>query len=156
MTYRHEALSVTIVTGHEDPASGTTVDWEALARVGGTIVVLMGAGRAAEIATRLVAGGLPPDTPAAAVRWATYAHQHVERLTLAGLRTTPIELALGHRDRAPSPLADLGWTRHLRSAVGRDVTRGRRHRTRNGRDPWAPAVGRSARSVGLSGPAAPR
>ena len=40
--------SVTIVTGHEDPAKGTTdTDWDALARAGGTLVVLMGAGRVA-------------------------------------------------------------------------------------------------------------
>lgn len=90
VTYRHEALSVTIVTGHEDPASGTTVEWETLAKVGGTIVVLMGAGRAAEISTRLIDGGLSADTPAAAVRWATYEHQHVTRLSLGELRTTPI------------------------------------------------------------------
>ncbi|MEZ5215428.1 MAG: uroporphyrinogen-III C-methyltransferase [Ilumatobacteraceae bacterium] len=90
-TYRHEALSVTIVTGHEDPVSGTTVDWEHLAGVGGTIIVLMGAGRAAEISARLVAGGLDPDTPAATVRWATYADQEVTRLTLAELGRTPVE-----------------------------------------------------------------
>ena len=37
---------VTIVTGHEDPAKGTTdTDWAALARAGGTLVILMGAGR---------------------------------------------------------------------------------------------------------------
>ena len=89
-TYRHEALSVTIVTGHEDPASGTTVDWERLAGVGGTIVVLMGAGRAAEIATRLMAGGLDAATPAATVRWATYPDQEVQRLTLGDLTRTPV------------------------------------------------------------------
>jgi len=51
VTHRGLSTSVTIVTGHEDPAKGTTdTDWEALARAGGTIVVLMGAGRVSEIA----------------------------------------------------------------------------------------------------------
>ncbi len=91
VTYRHEALSVTIVTGHEDPLSDTTVDWERLAGIGGTLVVLMGAGRAAEIAGRLMAGGLAPSTPAATVRWATYPDQEVHRMTLAELAITPVE-----------------------------------------------------------------
>lgn len=90
VTYRQEALSVTIVTGHEDPTAGGTVEWERLAGVGGTIVVLMGAGRAAEIATRLMAGGLPAATPVATVRWATYPHQEVQRLALGELPATPV------------------------------------------------------------------
>src|SRR3954464_2507959 len=38
VTLRHSSTSVTLVTGHEDPAvgEGGTVDWEAVARVGGT------------------------------------------------------------------------------------------------------------------------
>ena len=45
VTLRHSSTSVILVTGHEDPSAGAegTVDWEAVARVGGTIVVLMGA-----------------------------------------------------------------------------------------------------------------
>ena len=45
VTHRGLSTSVTIVTGHEDPTKGTTdTDWDALARAGGTLVVLMGAG----------------------------------------------------------------------------------------------------------------
>ena len=108
VTYRQEALSVTIVTGHEDPSSDATVDWEHLGGVGGTLVILMGASRAAEIATRLMAGGLAGDTPAATIHWATYAHQEVERLPLAALATTAV--------RSPSVIVvgavaarDLSW-----------------------------------------------
>ncbi len=72
VTRRYSSTSVTIVTGHEDPTKeDPSVDWEALARVGGTIVVLMGAAHLPEISSRLIAGGLDPDTPAAAVRWGT-------------------------------------------------------------------------------------
>src|ERR687897_2692477 len=59
VTHRDAATHVTIVTGHEDPTKDTSdVDWEALAHAGGTLVILMGAGRIGEIAARLLAGGL--------------------------------------------------------------------------------------------------
>ena len=82
VTMRNTALSFTVVTGHADPDSGQAVDWEALARVGGTIVVLMGAARMAGVAARLEAGGLPADTPVAAIQWGTRPEQQVTRATL--------------------------------------------------------------------------
>ena len=70
VTQRFSSTSFTVVTGHEDPSSGDgTVDWDAVARTGGTLVILMGVGRWPQIAARLLAAGLPADTPAAAVRW---------------------------------------------------------------------------------------
>ncbi|MEM1334183.1 MAG: uroporphyrinogen-III C-methyltransferase, partial [Actinomycetota bacterium] len=93
VTLRHEALSVTVVTGHEDPVSGRTVAWESIAHTGGTIVVLMGAGRAAKIASRLMSGGLDPATPAAWINWGTYQRQEVWRGRLD---------QLGH-DTVPTP-----------------------------------------------------
>ena len=86
VTLRNSALSFTVVTGHEDPGSAQ-VNWEALARTGGTIVILMGVGRIAAIAARLLAGGLPPDTPVAAIRWGTTPDQEVTRTTLGGVAT---------------------------------------------------------------------
>lgn len=92
VTQRFSSTSFTVVTGHEDPSSGDgSVDWEALARVGGTLVVLMGVGRWPAIADRLLAGGLAPDTPAAAVRWGTRPEQHTTRATLATLGQHPLE-----------------------------------------------------------------
>lgn len=97
VTMRYSSTSLTIVTGHEDPTKPTTqVDWEALARVGGTLVILMGVANLAEITRRLLAGGLDPATPAAAVRWGTRPHQQVTRATLATLHTHPL--------RAPSTI----------------------------------------------------
>ncbi len=58
VTHRGVSTHFTVVTGHEDPAKGRTdVDWEALARAGGTLVILMGAGRIGDIARRLIDGG---------------------------------------------------------------------------------------------------
>ncbi len=58
VTHRRVSTSFTVVTGHEDPTKGSSdTDWDALAKAGGTLVVLMGAGRVAEIAKALIAGG---------------------------------------------------------------------------------------------------
>ena len=42
VTHRGLATSFTVVTGHEDPWATSGTDWEAVARLGGTVVVLMG------------------------------------------------------------------------------------------------------------------
>jgi uroporphyrinogen III methyltransferase/synthase len=64
-----------------------------VARIGrsGTIVVLMGVATRAAIAERLVAGGLPPETPVAAVTWGTRSQQRTVRTTLAGLGAADVE-----------------------------------------------------------------
>ncbi len=85
VTMRHSSTSFTVVTGHEDPAKGGELDWDAVARLGGTIVILMGVGRFPKIARRLLDGGLDPETPAAAIRWGTRPEQHTVRATLATL-----------------------------------------------------------------------
>jgi uroporphyrinogen III methyltransferase / synthase len=92
VTHRSVSTHVTIVTGHEDPAKGTTdVDWEALARAGGTLVILMGAGRLRDITKRLVDGGRDPATPVAAVRWGTRPEQHTVRSTLGAVADAGVE-----------------------------------------------------------------
>lgn len=92
VTQRFSSTAFTVITGHEDPSSDPgTVDWEAAARLGGTLVVLMGVARWPQIAERLQAGGLAPDTPAAAVRWGTRADQTTTRATLATLADHPLE-----------------------------------------------------------------
>lgn len=68
-THRGVAQSVSVVSGHVPPGdSRSTVNWGALARVGGTIVVMMGVNNAALIATALRSGGMSADTPCAATR----------------------------------------------------------------------------------------
>lgn len=108
VTLRHSSTSFTVITGHEDPDKGDEIDWDAVARLGGTIVILMGVGRLATIAGRLIDGGLPPDTPAAAVRWGTRPNQRTVRATLGTIASQPLE--------APSVIVigqvaaiDLSW-----------------------------------------------
>jgi uroporphyrinogen III methyltransferase/synthase len=92
VTLRHSSTSFTVVTGHEDPAVGDegTVDWRAVAHVGGTIVILMGVARIRKIAAELIAAGRSPDTPAAAVHWGTRPEQRTIRSTLAAIADQPL------------------------------------------------------------------
>ncbi len=88
VTHRGVASSVTVVTGRvgasgSDPTGAP--DWAALARAGGTLVILMGMSTRAAIADALVAGGRSPDTPAAVIARATTTAQRVVHTTLAGL-----------------------------------------------------------------------
>ncbi len=93
VTQRFSSTSFTVVTGHEDPSIGAdgSVDWDAVARVGGTIIVLMGVGRVGRICERLIAAGRDPDTPAAAVIWGTRPEQRTVRATLATLPDQDLE-----------------------------------------------------------------
>ncbi len=80
LTHREHSSSVTVVTGHEPER----IDWR---RTGltDTLVILMGLTTFAEISRLLQAAGRPPDTPAAAVRWATRPDQEKLTGTLATL-----------------------------------------------------------------------
>lgn len=79
---RQLSVTLTIVDGNDDPEHGHPPDWEAIARVGGTLVILTGRARIRRIAARLLAGGLAPDTPVAAISAATRAEQRILRGTL--------------------------------------------------------------------------
>ncbi|WP_217914526.1 uroporphyrinogen-III C-methyltransferase [Miltoncostaea marina] len=96
VTHRGLSTSFTVVTGHEDPGKPSEqTDWAALARVPGTLVILMGMGRLAAIAEALVAGGRPPHEPAAAVQWGTTARQRSVVGTLGDIASRVREEGLG-------------------------------------------------------------
>jgi uroporphyrin-III C-methyltransferase len=89
VTHRGVAPAYTVVTGHRRHGE-PDVDWRSLAKVGGTIVVLMGVSQRATIAAELIAGGLDPGTPVAAVRRATTDAQSVTRCRLDELAAASI------------------------------------------------------------------
>ncbi len=91
VTHRNVSVGFTVVTGHREKGGATSINWEALAQVGGTIVVLMGVSERAEIATRLMSGGLASDTPVAAIRYGTRPEQTTIRTTLGELADAPLE-----------------------------------------------------------------
>jgi uroporphyrin-III C-methyltransferase len=83
LTHRGVASAVTFVTGHDrDGNLPGTVDWESLARAGGTIAAFMALTKLDEIALRLLAAGRSPATPVAVVAHASMPGQAVLRTTL--------------------------------------------------------------------------
>ena len=120
VTHRGLSTSFTVVTGHEDPTkAGSDTDWDALARAGGTLVILMGAGRVATIAEALIAGGRAPSTPVAAIRWGTRPNQRTLRGTLATLAGLGVESPSAIVVGAVAGL-DLAWF-EARPLFGRRV-----------------------------------
>ena len=91
VTHRGLSTSFTVVTGHSRHAVDHDINWESLAKVADTVVVLMGVAHRGEIATRLMAGGLASSTPVAAVRWGTRPDQRTVRTTLADLHRCELE-----------------------------------------------------------------
>lgn len=91
LTTRLAASGFTVVTAHQNPATDHDLDWDALARVGTTLVILMGATRAALFRDRLLAGGMRPDTPVAIITEATTPTMLEKRLTLAELGIAPVQ-----------------------------------------------------------------
>ena len=86
VTHRDDASAVAFVTGHEDPEKHeTALDWEALARFPGTLVLYMGVKNLPRIAERLAAAGRDPAEPAAAVERGTQPGQRAVVSTLAEL-----------------------------------------------------------------------
>ncbi len=91
VTCRGVAASFTVVTGHRRVGDEQATNWKALAQVGGSIVVLMGVEERAAIAHQLMEGGMPPETPVAAIRRGTHADQTVVRSRLDALHATPMQ-----------------------------------------------------------------
>jgi len=76
ITHRGKNSHVTFFTGHEDPSKEeSTIDFGALAKLGGTQVMLMGVERMEPIAREMIDHGVRPDLPVALVRWGTTGRQ---------------------------------------------------------------------------------
>jgi uroporphyrin-III C-methyltransferase/precorrin-2 dehydrogenase/sirohydrochlorin ferrochelatase len=84
VTHRGVAHEFTVVSGHVAPGDPRSlVDWAALARLRGTLVLLMAVERIGAIAAALVEHGRPADTPVAVVQEGTTAGQRRVDATLA-------------------------------------------------------------------------
>ncbi|CRY99862.1 Siroheme synthase / Precorrin-2 oxidase / Sirohydrochlorin ferrochelatase / Uroporphyrinogen-III methyltransferase, partial [Neisseria meningitidis serogroup B] len=94
LTHRDYAQSAVFVTGHRK-ADAPDIEWQTLARSHQTLVIYMGALKAALIAERLQQHGRSPDTPAAVISQGTLPAQKTATGTLANLA----ELA----ETAPNP-----------------------------------------------------
>ncbi|AJO77543.1 uroporphyrinogen-III C-methyltransferase [Pseudomonas sp. MRSN 12121] len=84
LTLRGIARGVTLITAHTQDDS--SLNWQALAQSGTTLVIYMGVAKLAEIREQLVAGGLAPQTPVAMIENASLPEQRLCRSTLDTLR----------------------------------------------------------------------
>ena len=104
VTHRGLSSSVTVVTGQVGDPIGA-VNWEVLAKIDGTLVILMGMMNRADIAEALQRGGKPASTPTAVIERGTTPNQNVVRTTLGQLANvtlgSPSVIVVG-------PVADLG------------------------------------------------
>jgi len=99
MTHRALNSHVTFFTGHEDPARPeSAIDYAALAKLGGTQVMLMGVERLAPITSEMLKQGVRSDLPVALVRCATTGQQE----TLTGTLSDIAQKAVASDFKAPA------------------------------------------------------
>ncbi|MDO3402287.1 uroporphyrinogen-III C-methyltransferase [Mycolicibacterium neoaurum] len=83
VTHRHITHEFVVVSGHVAPGHPESlVNWDALAAMSGTIVLLMAVERIELFAQALLSGGRPADTPVMVVQHGTTAAQRTVRATL--------------------------------------------------------------------------
>jgi uroporphyrinogen III methyltransferase/synthase len=113
VTHRGKNSHVTFFTGHEDPEkSESSIDFAALARLGGTQVMLMGVERIEAIAREMLANGMREDLPVALIRWATTGRQE----TLVGNLGNIARLVAEKKFEAPA-IAVFGEVVSLRKEL---------------------------------------
>ena len=105
---RQLSRTLTVVAANDDPEHPADVDWAAVARLGGTVVLLTGRSALRGIVAALRAGGMAGDTPVAAISAATRPHQRTVRGTL---------------DQPPDPRLPAPLTVVIGEVAGLDVTR---------------------------------
>jgi uroporphyrinogen III methyltransferase/synthase len=86
MTHRAHNSHVTFFTGHEDPTkTESAIDYAALAKLGGTQVMLMGVEHLGVVTSEMLKHGVRRDLPVALVRWATTGQQETLTGTLSDI-----------------------------------------------------------------------
>ncbi len=114
VTHRGIASAVTFVTGHDESGGlPNSVDWDALARSGATLVAFMALSCLDEMAVRLLASGLPTNTPVSVISQASLPGQSILASTL-GACTLAVR-----RAGIPTPaLVVIGRVAALGGALG--------------------------------------
>lgn len=99
ITHHADASAVALITGRErEDKSESSLDFEALARFPGTLVLYMGVRNTAKWSASLIKHGKPADTPVAIVRWCSLSQQQTFRCTLE----TVAEAVSRHGIRPPT------------------------------------------------------
>jgi len=113
LTDRRHAASFAVVTGHKDPTrAAEATRWRELGSAVDTLVILMGMKKLSELVNRILEGGRPADTPAAAVMHGTLAKQQVVESRLSELPAAVEAAGLG----APSVVV-IGHVVKLRETL---------------------------------------
>ena len=150
VTDRRYSSSVAMVTGHESADKpNRSVHWGRLARSADTLVILMGVASWQSVAKELLDSGLDPETPVAAIRWATTRRQRTALFTLGEAGNSSLRARL----QAPSVMVvgrtvalapQLRWFREDRRSASRRFLRAaarlRRDAAKNRRDTPPPAA----------------
>lgn len=115
LTHRRHASAVALVTGQEEPGKArSALDWDALARFPGTLVVYMGVTTVRDWTTALIAAGKPPDSPTSILRRCSMPDQRsipcrldqvAELLTPATKVRPPVIVIIGEVTRLASEMA---------------------------------------------------
>ncbi len=96
LTHRGLASQVTFVTAHEDPAKESAlIDWNILAKSGGTLVFYMGATRLEQLTATLIRKGLSSKTPVAVIECATMPSQKTMQGTLGNIAKKACQAKIG-------------------------------------------------------------
>jgi uroporphyrinogen III methyltransferase/synthase len=85
-TDRRKASHVMFITGHKAVSQSNPVRWDWVAESRhGTVVIYMGVAEVPAIVSKLIEGGMPPDTPAAVVERGTFPTQRTVTANLSDL-----------------------------------------------------------------------
>lgn len=96
LTHRDYSSQFTVFTGHENPdKKESSIDWDHIAHVQGTKVMLMGISNLFENMESLINHGQDADTPAAAVQWAASGKQNSICATVGTLAKVAKEQGIG-------------------------------------------------------------
>ena len=113
LTHRDHCSSFTVFTGHSDSADATTaLRYEQIAKIPGTKVVLMGMDNLADWTKSLIAHGMAPETPVAAVHRGTTGRQK----SVVGTLATIAELVT-HEKLSPPAIIIVGDVVKLRGKL---------------------------------------
>jgi uroporphyrin-III C-methyltransferase / precorrin-2 dehydrogenase / sirohydrochlorin ferrochelatase len=96
VTHRGVTHEFTVVSGHVPPSHpDSLINWDALAQLSGTLVLLMAVENLPAIAERLIEGGRAAGTPAAAIADGTLPGQRMVTSDLAGIAAEMQEAGVG-------------------------------------------------------------
>lgn len=110
LTHRGVSSAFTTITGHEDPTKGeSSINYRALANIGGTIVIMMGVKRLPAITKELLQHGMDVEMPAAIIESGTTARQRA----FVGTLSTIASIAQA-QEIAPPAITVIGDVVRLR------------------------------------------